>query len=162
MLASSPDMDTIVVRSTHPLEAGASPSPNYSDQASINLFETAMGEIPDTLQLSFTTVPALRRKLRTIIQRPRGQNGMTTPYVSVSGVLEETIDTVVNPLRNRIAVRVWWEGNNSAAIIKLMPGAEHEFSIRRFATNLFFEIAEIPGHNQWSVSDTGSTVELVY
>ena len=45
-------------------------------------------------------------------------------------LLEETIDTVVNPLRNRITLRVW-EGNNTGAIIKLMLGAEHEFSVRR-------------------------------
>ena len=114
MLVSSPDLDTIVAGSTHPLEAGASLSPNHPDQATINLFETAVGEIPDTLQLNFTTVPALRRKLRTIIQGPRGQNWMTT-YVFASEVLEETIDTVVNPLRNRITLRVWWEGNNTAA-----------------------------------------------
>ena len=54
-----------------------------------------------------------------------------TTYVFVSEVLEETIDTVVNPLRNRTALRVWWEGNDTRAIIKLMPGAEHEFSVRR-------------------------------
>ena len=53
-------MDTIVVGSTYPLEAGVSLSPNHPDQASINLSEAAVGEIPDTLQLSFTTVPALR------------------------------------------------------------------------------------------------------
>ena len=86
MLASSPDMDTVVVGSTHPLEAGASLSLNHRDQATINLFETVVGEIPDTLQLSFTTVLALRRKLRTIIQGPHGQNWMTT-YVFVLGVL---------------------------------------------------------------------------
>ena len=63
-----------------------------------------------------------------------------TTYVFVSEVLEETIDTVVNPLRNRTALRVWWEGNDTRAIIKLMPGAEHEFSVRHFATNLSFKI----------------------
>ena len=34
----------------------------------------------------------------------------------------------------------------------MVPGA-----VTSLRSNLSFKIAEIPGHNQWSVSDTGST-----
>ena len=160
MLATSFDSDTIIVRNNNSLWAGAPLSLNQAEQASIKVFEDAVDMIPETLQLSFTSISAVRRQLRRIIHGPCGQHGMTT-YVSIFGVLQETIDQLVDPLRNRIALHVWWEGNCTAAIIKLMPGDEHEIAIAHLANFLIYKILALPGHNNWSYTDTGSTRFIV-
>ena len=70
-----------------------------------------------------------------------------TTSILVSGVREDTIDTAMEPLRNSIPLRVWWENETSAAIITLIPGHRHEVTAGRFITSLTSKILQIPGHN---------------
>lgn len=83
MLVTSLDPDTIVVRNTDSLRAGggAPLSLNPAEQASIKVFENAVDIIPEALQLSFTTISAVRRRLRRIIHGPYGQHGTTNWWI---------------------------------------------------------------------------------
>lgn len=155
-MATASERDTIGAQSFRQLVANAPASPNHDQQACINLFQSAMEEIPPNLQWAFTTVMALRRKLGNYIKTSCGPDGRTI-YISVSGVLESTLDEVLGPLRNRIQLRVWWEGEAPAGIITLMPSARHEFSAGRFISNIPAKIWRIPGHDVWSTSLVGAS-----
>jgi len=69
---------------------------NFEDRAYLDLFRDAITEITPNIQWNFTAVATLRRRFQRYAAHH--QHGRIT-YISVSAISEETLDTVLAPLR---------------------------------------------------------------
>ena len=152
-MASCLESSGVAIPSPRSLAVAVPIGTDFEDRACLDLFRDAITEITPNLRWNFTAVATLRRRL----QRYAAHHQHGTTYISVSAISEETLDTVIAPLRAHNVLRVWWESEIRGAIIKLMPSAHHEFSASRFLTNLTTKVLEIPGHDQWSLDQVGAT-----
>ncbi|KAF8540403.1 hypothetical protein BDD12DRAFT_833386 [Trichophaea hybrida] len=138
------------IQTASPLAESETPPPK--DPASKLFDEAAEGIHPD-FHYAFTTSGNLRKKLIRVQSKYKD----TMIRLLVTGVNEDGVDTGIRKLPFCPALRVWYECDVDAAIIKIMPVPEHEITSRQFYGEILMHVAQIPGHSNRSVAGVGAT-----
>lgn len=115
-------------------------------------FETAI-QIPKDLRINVTTLGTLRATITRLYQAQK----IATVRLLVTGITEDCKDTVINQLPFRRFIHVWCHPDVDSAILRLMPGCQHEVTSRTFFAYIATAVQEIPNHSLISIKGLGST-----
>ncbi|KAL7266523.1 hypothetical protein RUND412_010929 [Rhizina undulata] len=110
------------------------------------LFDKAAALIPRNFHHSFTTSNNLKRRLERVLE----QTGDAAVQVLVTGVTEQKVDEAIRRLPLRL-MRVWYELDVNAAIIRIMPSPKHDITSHQFYIEIHDRVMEIPGHDRYSI-----------
>ncbi|KAL7275441.1 hypothetical protein RUND412_001613 [Rhizina undulata] len=127
-------------------------SSSSSRDAARGLFDEAAALIPQNFHHSFTTSNNLKRRLERVLEQP----GDATVQVLVTGVTEERVDAAIRSLPHRL-MRVWYEQDANAAIIRFMPSPIHNTTTPEFYHYIINRVQQILGHDFFSMCLVGTS-----
>ncbi|RPB00415.1 hypothetical protein L873DRAFT_1789001 [Choiromyces venosus 120613-1] len=131
---------------------------NWSDTARPNPFEIQASLIPNRNKFQYESARGLVKIIEDIVDS--GSAGVPFGFLYFRGLVDSEFDIIEEQLQLvqlRSAVRFTFENSLNAAILRIMPGPEHEKVGFCLVLEIVIKIASIPGHSHQSTVGVGAT-----